>query len=55
MYRKCYLIETLRIALTIPAAEFTELREKLVFDAKDAGMTVYVCCRYENEKEETGQ
>jgi hypothetical protein len=30
-------------------------REKLVFDAADAGMTAYVCCRYENGKGETGQ
>jgi hypothetical protein len=30
-------------------------REKLVFDAEEAGMTVYVCCRYENEKGDVGQ
>jgi hypothetical protein len=30
-------------------------REKILFDAEDAGMTVYVCCRYENGKGETGQ
>ncbi|MDR0784612.1 MAG: hypothetical protein LBE74_01840 [Treponema sp.] len=23
-------------------------REKILFDAEDAGMTAYVCCRYEN-------
>ena len=35
---------------------FTRRRkEKIVFDAADAGMTVYVCCRYENKKGETGQ
>jgi hypothetical protein len=30
-------------------------REKLLFDAEDAGMTVYICCRYENGKGEMGQ
>ena len=30
-------------------------REKLVFDAAESGMTVYVCCRYENQKGEVGQ
>jgi hypothetical protein len=30
-------------------------KEKLVFDAEDAGKTVYVCCRYENRKGEAGQ
>jgi hypothetical protein len=30
-------------------------KEKLLFDAEDAGMTVYVCCRYENRKGEAGQ
>jgi hypothetical protein len=30
-------------------------REKIVFDAAGAGMTAYVCCRYENSKGETGQ
>ncbi|MDR0722933.1 MAG: hypothetical protein LBF75_09140 [Treponema sp.] len=35
---------------------FTRRRkEKLLFDAEDAGMTVYVCCRYENRKGEAGQ
>ena len=35
---------------------FTRRRkEKLLFDAADAGMTVYVCCRYENQKGEVGQ
>jgi hypothetical protein len=35
---------------------FTRRRkEKLVFDAEDAGKTVYVCCRYENQKGEVGQ
>ncbi|MDR2632274.1 MAG: hypothetical protein LBC51_01445, partial [Treponema sp.] len=29
-------------------------KEKLIFDAEDAGMTVYVCCRYENQKGEAG-
>ena len=30
-------------------------REKLVFDAAESGMLVYVCCRYENQKGEVGQ
>jgi hypothetical protein len=30
-------------------------KEKLLFDAEDGGMTAYVCCRYENQKGETGQ
>ena len=35
---------------------FTRRRkEKLVFDAAESGMTVYVCCRYENQKGEVGQ
>jgi hypothetical protein len=35
---------------------FTRRRkEKLVFDAEDAGKTVYICCRYENQKSEEGQ
>jgi hypothetical protein len=35
---------------------FTRRRkEKLLFDAEDGGMTVYICCRYENQKGEAGQ
>jgi hypothetical protein len=35
---------------------FTRRRkEKILFDAEDAGMTAYVCCRYENRKGEAGQ
>jgi hypothetical protein len=30
-------------------------KEKILFDAADAGMTAYVCCRYENGKGEVGQ
>jgi hypothetical protein len=30
-------------------------KEKLLFDAEDAGKTVYVCCRYENAKGDEGQ
>ncbi|MDR1326722.1 MAG: hypothetical protein LBK00_11880 [Treponema sp.] len=30
-------------------------KEKFIFDAEDAGKTVYVCCRYENRKGEAGQ
>jgi hypothetical protein len=29
-------------------------KEKIVFEAEDAGMTVYVCCRYENQKGDVG-
>jgi hypothetical protein len=29
--------------------------EKLLFDAEDAGMTEYVCRRYENRKGDAGQ
>jgi hypothetical protein len=35
---------------------FTRRRkEKIVFEAVDGGMTVWVCCRYENQKGEVGQ
>jgi hypothetical protein len=35
---------------------FTRRRkEKILFDAEDAGKTVYVCCRYENQKGQAGQ
>jgi hypothetical protein len=35
---------------------FTRRRkEKIVFDAEDAGKTVYVCCRYENRRGHEGQ
>jgi hypothetical protein len=35
---------------------FTRRRkEKIIFDAEDAGMTVYICCRYENQKGEAGK
>ena len=30
-------------------------KEKLIFDAEDGGMTVYICSRYENQKGEAGQ
>jgi hypothetical protein len=34
---------------------FTRRRkEKLLFDAEDAGKTVYACARYENSKGEAG-
>jgi hypothetical protein len=34
---------------------FTRRRkEKLIFDAEDAGKTVYMCCRYENQKGQAG-
>jgi hypothetical protein len=35
---------------------FTRRRkEPLVFDAEDAGMTVYICVRYENAKGQEGK
>jgi hypothetical protein len=35
---------------------FTRRRkEKILFDAEDGGRTAWVCCRYENQKGETGQ
>jgi hypothetical protein len=35
---------------------FTRRRkEKLIFEAEDSGMTVYIACRYENQKGEVGQ
>jgi hypothetical protein len=35
---------------------FTRRRkEKLLFDPEDAGMTVYICARYENQKGDEGQ
>ena len=35
---------------------FTRRRkEKLLFDAEDRGKTVYICCRYENQKGKVGQ
>jgi hypothetical protein len=35
---------------------FTRRRkEKLIFDAEDAGMTAYICARYENRKGEAGR
>jgi hypothetical protein len=30
-------------------------KEKILFDAEDAGMIAYICCRYENGKGEAGQ
>ncbi|MDR3115707.1 MAG: hypothetical protein LBU25_09335 [Treponema sp.] len=35
---------------------FTRRRkEKILFDSEDAGMTAYICCRYENQKGDVGQ
>jgi hypothetical protein len=35
--------------------QFTRRRkEKFVIDAEEAGMTVYICCRYENAKGQVG-
>ena len=35
---------------------FTRRKKELItFDAAEAGMTAYVCCRYENRKGEAGQ
>jgi hypothetical protein len=35
---------------------FTRRRkDRILFDSADAGMTVYICCRYENKKGDVGQ
>ncbi|MDR2158690.1 MAG: hypothetical protein LBP23_01340 [Treponema sp.] len=54
--KKHYLMEPPKDGEGLTHLRFTRRRkEKLLFDAEDAGMTVYVCCRYENQKGEVGQ
>jgi hypothetical protein len=53
---KRYLVKPPADGRMLTHYRFTRRRkEKLLFDAADAGMTVYVCCRYENGKGEAGQ
>jgi hypothetical protein len=54
--KKHYLREPPKDGEGLTYYRFTRRRkEKLLFDAEDAGKTVYVCCRYENQKGDTGQ
>ncbi|MDR2784044.1 MAG: hypothetical protein LBB48_09455 [Treponema sp.] len=52
---KRYLMKAPTDGKSLTHYRFTRRRkEKIVFDSEDAGMTVYVCCRYENQKGEIG-
>ena len=54
--KKHYLIAPPTDGEGLTHVRFTRRKkEKLVFDAEDAGMTVYICVRYENQKGEVGQ
>jgi hypothetical protein len=53
---KHYLMKAPADGKGLQHVRFTRRRkEKLLFDTEDAGMMVYVCCRYENQKGEVGQ
>jgi hypothetical protein len=53
---KRYLMKPPADGKTLAYHRFTRRRkEKILFDAEDAGMTAYVCRRHENQKGETGQ
>jgi hypothetical protein len=53
---KHYLMKVPADGKGLQHLRFTRRRkEKIVFDAEDAGKTVYVCCRYENQKGDEGQ
>jgi hypothetical protein len=53
---KHYLMKVPADGKSLSHYQFTRRgKEKIIFDAEDAGMTVYVCCRYENRKGEAGQ
>ena len=53
---KHYLMKVPADGKSLSHYRFTRrAKEKLIFDAEDAGKTVYVCCRYENRKGEAGQ
>jgi hypothetical protein len=53
---KHYLMKPPKDGKGLTHYRFTRRRkEKLLFDAEDAGKTVYVCCRYENRKGDAGQ
>jgi hypothetical protein len=52
---KHYLMKVPKDGKGLQHYRFTRRRkEKLIFDAEDAGKTAYVCARYENGKGETG-
>jgi hypothetical protein len=52
---KHYLMKAPKDGKGLQHYRFTRRRkEKIVFDAEDAGKTAYVCARYENGKGETG-
>ncbi|MDR0597868.1 MAG: hypothetical protein LBG14_05115 [Treponema sp.] len=54
--KKHYLMESPKDGEGLSHLRFTRRRkEKILFDAEDGGMTVYVCCRYENQKGIVGQ
>jgi hypothetical protein len=52
--KKHYLMKPPADGEGLPHRFTRRRKEKLVFDAEDAGMTVFVCCRYENAKGEAG-
>jgi hypothetical protein len=52
--KKHYLMEPPKDGEGLPHRFTRRRKETLVFDAEEAGMTVYVCCRYENAKGEAG-
>jgi hypothetical protein len=53
---KRYLMEPPKDGKMLSHHRFTRRKkEKLVFEAEDAGMTAFVCSRYENGKGQTGQ
>ena len=53
---KHYLMKPPADGKSLLHLRFTRRRkEKLLFDAEEAGMTVYICCRYENQKGKAGQ
>jgi hypothetical protein len=54
--KKHYLMEPPKDGTGLQHYRFTRRRkEKIIFDAEDSGMTVYICCRYENAKGEAGK
>jgi hypothetical protein len=53
--QKHYLMKTPKDGEGLTHYRFTRRRkERIVFSAEDAGMTAYVCARYENDKGEVG-
>jgi hypothetical protein len=54
--KKHYLMEVPKDGEGLLHYRFTRRKkEKIVFEAEDGGMTVYICCRYENRKGEAGE